>query len=341
MSRDKTLIDLGRRRLSVLDHKPVSNILPSYFAEEYPKFAKFIEAYYDYADSDVSPHKLIDELFLSRDITQTDIDLLSFIEDELLLGQQYFEGFTNKRAAAKYSNTLYKSKGTKYGIEQFFRTFFGISPEIVYPKENIFIVGNLHDIDAEKADTSSTYTPKILIQASEIGAESQKYLTDNKLYQKYAILIRAAIPIDQWREEYKLFVHPAGMYLGGEVQIVSVANNTLGIMPTSREDSDVGAIVEGIATNTLGASLDITGLIPTYGDSAEMIRTNLFQVDDKLTKTLAELDTQYDTFSEFIGTNSPTFDEDSEGLDGRVPRFSNVNDTMDEVAYSYYDSDSA
>ena len=108
MSLDKTLRDINRRAISVQNKKHVSNVLPEFFQTEYPKFAKFLNAYYDYADSDVSPTHLIDELFLNRDITQVDIDLLSFIEDELLLGQQFFEGFKNKREAADYSSTLYK-----------------------------------------------------------------------------------------------------------------------------------------------------------------------------------------------------------------------------------------
>ena len=116
MSLDKTLRDINRRPISVQDKKQVTSILPEYFQSEYPKFTSFLNAYYDYADGDNSPTKLIDELFLNRDITQVDISLLSFIEDELLLGKQFFEGFRNKREAADYSSTLYKSKGTKYSI---------------------------------------------------------------------------------------------------------------------------------------------------------------------------------------------------------------------------------
>ena len=64
MSLDKTLRDINRRPVSVQDKKQVSGVLPEYFQTEYPKFGRFLEAYYDYSDSDVSPTKLIDELFL-------------------------------------------------------------------------------------------------------------------------------------------------------------------------------------------------------------------------------------------------------------------------------------
>lgn len=317
MPRDKTRKDNNRRALSLQDTHSVKEVLPAYFLTEYPKLVSFLEAYYEHEDAENSPARLIHELFVARDITATDIKLLSFIEDELLLGQQYFEGFDNKRAAAKYSNTLYRSKGTLYSIQQFFRTFFSISPDVVYTKEQVFTVGE-----------------------SEIGAESQRYLTDDKLFQKYAILIKAGIPISEWREEYKLFVHPAGMYIGGELQIVSENLDDLLVMPDATKADALDPLVIGVADITPTATADLTGLIALSYDSD--LRIDLpGRVEEYKTKTLAEIDRNYDTIAEFIGTNSPTFDEDSSGVDYRVPRFSTDLDTFDEVNYMWYDSDSA
>lgn len=317
MPRDKTRKDNNRRALSLQDTHSVKEVLPAYFLTEYPKLVSFLEAYYEQEDADNSPARLIHELFVARDITATDIKLLSFIEDELLLGQQYFEGFDNKRAAAKYSNTLYRSKGTLYSIQQFFRTFFSISPDVVYTKEQVFTVGE-----------------------SEIGAESQRYLTDDKLFQKYAILIKAGLPISEWREEYKLFVHPAGMYIGGELQIVSENLDDLLVMPDATKADALDPLVIGIADITPTATADLTGLIPLSYDSD--LRIDLpGRVEDYKTRKIEELDRNYDTIAEFIGTNSPTFDEDSSGVDYRTPRFSTDLDTFDEVNYMWYDSDSA
>ena len=72
---------------------------------------------------------------------------MPYLEDELLRVQAYFGGFINKREAIKRSNLLYRSKGTKYSIEQFFRAFFGVDPQVVYPKENIFRIGPSIDYD--------------------------------------------------------------------------------------------------------------------------------------------------------------------------------------------------
>lgn len=325
MARDYTLKDNFRRDYVYTDHHKVAQVLPDHFKTEYPKLVKLLEYYNQFEDSDQSPARLVHDVITARDITATDLKLLTFLEDELLLGQSYFEGFSNKRAAAKYSNTLYRSKGTLYSIQQFFRTFFNITPEVRYTKEDRFIVGE---------------------DNSRIGPESQKFLTDDKLYQVFAILIKADIPVTQWREAYKLFVHPAGMYFGGQVLLEGTGSLAFDTMPDFVK-AVIDPVVQGEAS--LGTALQITDLTGevdsdgrgTYGK----LRIDLpGAVEEIQNLTLAEIDRHYDSISELIGTNSPTFDEDSAGTDYRVPRFSSnrsVFDTMDEVNYTYYDSDSA
>lgn len=332
MSLDKTLRDINRRPISVQDKKHVTSVLPEFFQTEYPKFAKFLDAYYDYSDSDVSPTNLIDELFLNRDITQVDIDLLSFIEDELLLGQQFFEGFRNKREAADYSSTLYKSKGTKYSIEQFFRVFFNSFVDVIYTKENVFIVGNAHDLKKEKENHNAgitPYAPEITISASRIGPDEQRYLTDDKLYQKYALLVKSTLPIDTWRDIYKLFVHPAGMYVAGEVQIVGIAEPDYLIMPPGIADStgpqftgvaDV-AIFQFNATNHI-----VQQILPTQ-QTFTLAPIQLGQMQGG-NMTLAEFDRNFDTLAEGNNAGSQRFDEDSVVGDSSYPRMSSNNQLL-------------
>lgn len=326
VARDYTLRDNFRRDYTFTDNHQIEGALPDYFKTEYPKLLELLHAYYQFEDSDQSPSKLVHDIFLSRDITSTDLSLLSYIEDELLLGQSYFEGFRNKRAAAKYSNTLYRSKGTLYSIQQFFRTFFGITPEVRYTKEDRFMVGE---------------------DASRIGPESVKFLTDDKLYQVFAILIKADKPISEWREAYKLFVHPAGMYVGGQVLLEQEADNIFADLMPDFVKIQINPVVQGVAD--LGTPLlvtDLTGEVDsdgrgTYGKLRIDLPGAVKAIQDI---PLEEIDRYYDSISELIGTSSPTFDEDSAGIDYHVPRFSSdraVFDTMDEVKYTWYDSDSA
>jgi hypothetical protein len=338
MSLDKTLRDINRRPISVQDKKQITGVLPEYFQSDYPKFASFLEAYYDYMDSDVSPTNLIDELFLNRDITQVDIDLLSFIEDELLLGQQYFEGFVNKREAADYSSTLYKTKGTKYSIEQFFRVFYNTFAEVKYTKENVFIVGNVHDIDKEKANQNAgitPYAPVITVSASRIGPDDQRYLTDDKLYQKYALLIKSTLPIQTWRDIYKLFVHPAGMYVAGEVQIVSIAEPDYLTMPDGIADSS-GPRYVGIATESLIAFNATNSVVQDLGSRLEPFTLAPVQLGQLGNMTLAAFDTNFNNLANVQNPGSNTFDDDSTVADPSYPKMSSDNTLLMNFSNDFF-----
>ena len=127
--KDVTLIDKNRRDLNLLKSE-VESVLPDYMNTEYPDFIQFLKDYYDWLQQEGNPGYQVQTLNTARDLDQTDNSLLSFIEDELLMGEAYIEGYANKREAAKFSRSLYKSKGTKFSIEQFFRGFFNEDPEV-------------------------------------------------------------------------------------------------------------------------------------------------------------------------------------------------------------------
>ena len=103
---DITLQDLDRRDIDTPDYK-VKEVLPQFFRESYPKLINLLDQYYEFEDSDASPSRLLNDLFRSRDITQTDAELLKYIEDELLLGQSYFEGFQDKEGKLLNIRTHY------------------------------------------------------------------------------------------------------------------------------------------------------------------------------------------------------------------------------------------
>lgn len=313
MTLDHSYRDRGRRNLEVLDFHKIKEVLPSYFVEEYPNLLKLLEYYYEAEDSDGTATSLIHELFYTRDITQNDESLLDLVEDELLLGRSYFQGFQNKRAAAKFSNTLYRSKGTLYSIQQFFRTFYGVSPDVRYTKEDRFILND-----------------------SKIGYENQKFLTDDKLYQVFALLIKADIPISTWREAYKLFVHPAGMYFGGQVQIESIANYALPALMPDYKDIDVIPVIEAVAAIEPAGVMDLTGEIDSDGTKVRMDLPTSVEVYQTL--AAEDVDKYFENIRELIGTSSPTFDEDSTTNVARFDQNNTVMDTFDEVSYPYYDS---
>lgn len=263
---DKTLLDNNRTDLNLLKNE-IDTVLPSYFSEEFPNIKTLFEAYYDFMDSSDNPSGQIKRLYSSRDATQVPDKLLQYLEDELLLGQAYFGGFVNKREAIKFSNTLYRSKGSKYSVEQFFRGFFGVDPQIIYPKKDIFKVGPAIDYEQDSINTGGEQIKEF---ASVIGPESRKFITDDKLYQVMSILIRIGLPISDWIDTYKLFVHPAGVYLGAELLLELVNDVGLSIIQDEIGDPVTEQIFsEEIATMNMQAETSMTLLL---GDSDTGIR---------------------------------------------------------------------
>lgn len=319
---DDTLKDLNRRDISFSEYK-IDEVLPDFFKSEYPKLLTLLEEYYHFEDGDEAPSRLVNELFNSRDITQTDLQLLSYIEDELLLGQSYFEGFSDKRAAAKYSSTLYRSKGTKYSIQQFFRTFFGIDPDVIYTKENVFKVGE---------------------DDSRIGLESQKFITDNKLYQTFAILVKSEISFNEWREPYKLFTHPAGMFIGSEVQIVSEVTDTL-TAPNVIPADPPPIVVEAAASFGQNAVTDLTALVDDlYTDSdgvLSRINATLATLEEFSIQTIETINNQYSSLREAQLASSPTFDDSDEvGTNGMDLSNDLFFETIDQDKHQFWSADS-
>ena len=358
MSLDKTTKH-NYRLPTDLEKYAVYDALPLYFETEYPKLISFMEKYYEFADTDEGFGAKLQDLEVKRDLVEAKDDILRFFSEELLLGRNYFDRFVDKKTAVAISNLLYRSKGTKYSIQQFFRVFFGFDVEIRYGRDEVYLVGDPReelliyeaeyksgymypgnllrfafddgDIqvralrkDPEEIVTSAEYgetvpysgegdapsdydggytyemddyvesfnreliynqwielredidynidyaDKAIVLQpipegyealnpdpwntdlaefgvmreegqkvkidikrsspaGSPIGADvSEKRLTNNGFWQMFSILIRAPISVNNWEEAYKDFVHPAGMYLEGQVLIESVARMSIG-----------------------------------------------------------------------------------------------------------------
>jgi hypothetical protein len=321
---DKTLKDKNRRDINLREYQ-VESVLPSFFLSEYPKLVSFLKKYYEYESREESISEFINDLFEVRDISQVDLDLLQWFEDDFLLGQNYFEGFFDKRTAVKYSSFLYRSKGTRYSIRQFFKTFFNIEPDVVYTKQYVFTLND-----------------------SKIGAESARYLTDNKLYQTYALEIRSELSVAQWRDAYKLLVHPAGMYLGGLTQIVGVGSFD-GLQYDPGEAIKPPIVLEGVGGITPLGFEQNTALFD-FGITDEggilKFRTNLGStssypnpggndLNDVGDLTVDNLDRLYSSLAEYLTPDSPTLDDDSDGTTTYAGFDISSTETIDQEIFGW------
>lgn len=195
----------------------VSQLLPDFFDSEYPLLVKFLERYYDYTkeDNTVSYEEKIKELFDIRDITTTELDALDYLLREIGMGidhKIFPEEIREERArlSSRLLANFYRKKGTQNSAEQFFMMFFNEDVEVLYPKKNIFY---LNDRPGN----------------SLIGPESVKFITDNRRYQIFSVLLKTGLSSADYDSLYKKFVHPAGFYLASEVVTKGVGTlDTLG-----------------------------------------------------------------------------------------------------------------
>ena len=313
------IADFDRSVIS-LQENLVKQVLPEHFSTDYPNLIAFLEGYYDYIDAD-EYISLLKDLYAIRDIERADVEQLDKIFAEIASGASR-EYFADPREVLRNFANFYRVKGTRYSAEGFFRAFFETDVQIEYPKDNIFIVGE-----------------------SEIGIESLKYIMNYGLYQIFSVFIKSAIPINQWRDLYKKFVHPAGWFLGGAVQIEQDAvlwgpgeNPFVNrIMPEIIPAPPPSLQVEGIATLTFGDQLvDMTGILDDGNDSdTAAAYISLTAIVNKYADfTIAELEATYGEIEDVMHVNSPTFDDDSDPtFYPYVIRMDNNAETMDQSTY--------
>ena len=314
----------NRRPRNFLRRK-VRDALPEFFTQDYSKLVTFLEKYYDYLDSDgaSSFDNRLRKIYQTRDTQEVSPDLLKFVIEEIA-GGNTGGNFTDPRFYAQRIHELHRTKGSRFSIEEFFRAFFQQNVEVEYPKKDIFTIGY---------DSAGPL--------SRIGAESNKFIRNNALYQVFSILIKSPISQSTWIELYKKFVHPAGFYIAGnvvtDVEAIGAASAPLALVDSA------GRFLEGIATSTaISPFTQMTALFDSADGS--LIRAGLDQkISIYQSLTAAELQGFYRNLNELATPNSFTFDDSGLGQDfvgalgdspeAAAPDFSLTFETMDNAQF--------
>jgi hypothetical protein len=179
----------------------VREVLPAYFTTDYPILVNFLEYYYQSMDSDGEFGEALKDIYQITDIGSTDLRYLNNLFYELGMNVSK-DLFLNPREVLRGLADFFRSKGSKRSLEQFFRMFYNTEVEVFYPKDLIFQLN----------DPNSLLFPSI---------NAVKVLQNGKLYQVLSLLIRTPIGFKEYEELYKRFVHPAGFYIGAEVNYTS------------------------------------------------------------------------------------------------------------------------
>ena len=305
-------------------HRKVREALPEFFTQDYPNLVTFLEKYYDYLDSDGASsfdYKLR-KIYQTRDTQETSSDLLKFIIQEITAGNTG-GNFIDPSFYAQRIHELHRTKGSRFSIEEFFRAFFQQNVEVEYPKKDIFTLG--HGLAGP---------------LSRIGAESNKFIRNNALYQVFSILIKSPISQTTWIELYKKFVHPAGFHIAGtvvtDVEAIGNASAPLALLDSAAR------VLEGIGiTSAFAPFTQLTALIDSDGTAVRAGLDQKVSVYQSLTST--QLQGFYRNIEELITPNSFTFDDSGQGQDfvgtlgdsaeAAAPDFSLTFETMDNAQF--------
>jgi len=319
----------NNRKNIVLNTSKVEEILPEFFQEDNSKFISFLESYYNYLDSDVSDgfgYK-IKQIINARNAQQTTTDNLDALIQEIGNGLKAASFFQKPRLMTKLLGDFYRAKGSLNSAEGFFKGFFGIDADIEYPKQKIFTLANSSDSDVSAGR----------INGSAIGYESQKFLTDDGIYQTFSILVKCGLSTVDYENLYKRFVHPAGFHFAGEVQAINegiLSPSAIGLIPDSAEPfriTNVGLL------SPEALSLPITAFVDSGGDAdAFRVRTDQF-ISSFSTITAQNMTNYYSNIAQIGSPNSFTFDDSS--ADPR-PDMSFTVETMDNAIFTRTSGDS-
>lgn len=120
--------------------KTISNLVadqfPAFYREEGPRFIAFLEAYYEWMESQGNPVYYSRRVMELGDIDQTIDDFVVHFKKTYLQDIQ-FDTLTNKRLLVKKVLDLYKAKGTERAIRLLFQIVFGEEIEIYYPSRDV------------------------------------------------------------------------------------------------------------------------------------------------------------------------------------------------------------
>lgn len=289
----RTLYEMNRRNLDLRKER-IAEILPSYFAQEYPNLVSFLKTYYEALDQ---TGELIDvleyQLFGLRDVNEIDLKYMDRLYYEIANGASK-DYFTDPRFAAKIFPYIIQNKGNAFSTQLFFRLFFNEEPEVSYPKENLFLV---FSGDSDR------------LGESIIGTESLRYLQNGEKYQILSIFIKSGLDYSKWADLYKKFVHPTGFYLSSEV-----GTETVGAFDPEIETlyNDILAVIsfEETAAFDLGASYSETTLL-TDSAGTTFVSSAVKTISRFVNIPINSMDDTYDNIQQASWNTSFTMDDSS------------------------------
>jgi hypothetical protein len=114
----------------------IKDQLPQHIVDNNPLFAAFIEAYYEWLDIQDEESGMSRGIIELRDIDNTIDQFVDFLISDILT-VNVPEIAVDKRLFLKHLQDIFAAKGTEKSFRLFFRMFYDVDIQVLYPSENI------------------------------------------------------------------------------------------------------------------------------------------------------------------------------------------------------------
>ena len=225
----------------------VNELFPHNLREDAQTLIEFLRQYYTSENAtDLSGISVLFNTLYER----RDVDLID-VEDIRIL-QNWFKEFAktihssknlkiDPRTFLKHARTLYREKGSKRGIESFFRLLFNENIDVYLPWEDVLIAsdGKWDDttrsriaLDGYSSELKGFTLGNGSFMTNDGFLSDRIYLEDSFYYQQYSYDIRSQMPEQEWLNLFKILLHPAGFIVFSTL-LLAISSKT-GKMPQSQ-----------------------------------------------------------------------------------------------------------
>ncbi len=286
----------------------VENQFPAIYREEGRDLIELVKAYYEFLETQSNQSVYnIRRIYDYRNIDTTLDRMLIFFKNKYMNGLFLEE---DTRFLVKNILDLYRRKGSKEGIELFFKLFFDTEVEIYYPSEDIFKpsasqwkVGTF--IQLYSVDNKNIF--KDIVNKKIIGDKSKAEAFVDSVY--FIKINKSTIPI--------LFISDVrGQFSGFDIIYGRNPDITYGRVYGSLRNVDIDATAPASGNNKIGDIVDITA--PTgYGAKGRVLKISQElsgEIDFQIVSggygyTLANTDIELSNQTFFFADPDPTAEE--------------------------------
>jgi len=135
-----------------------ASLFPEFYREEGPMFIAFVQAYYEWMESQNETLYHARRLGEYRDVDRTIEDFIIYFKSKFLPNIQ-FNIASNKEQFIKNSLDFYRAKGTERAVDLFFKLIYGFEANVYYPGDDIFRLSDntwtdVRYLEVEELDTN-------------------------------------------------------------------------------------------------------------------------------------------------------------------------------------------